>query len=116
MESGDYFGPSLKSKEKSSDALKHFAKNTLRKAGLMPRTNNRKLPQTAPNPQLTRTPETLRKSVRSNPFSHSALSTNDGSTDIRQNSIQIDSDSEEVLSSKSIYGDYLIKNFWGTIY
>lgn len=56
----DYFGTNFKTKEKSGDILRHFAKNTLRKAGLMPRNNNRKLPQSNQN-SLIRTPETIRK-------------------------------------------------------
>ena len=53
-----YYGHTLhvKTKENTSQAFKHFAKNTLRKAGLMPRNTNRKLP---------RTPEINRKSKTS---------------------------------------------------
>ena len=80
---GEFSGPSIniKTKEKhSAEALRHFAKNTLRKAGLMPRSNQRKLPasmmqqqqqqQTYPKQQqsqmASRTPETIRKSMRQN--------------------------------------------------
>lgn len=84
----EFSGPSIniKTKEKhSAEALRHFAKNTLRKAGLMPRSNQRKLPasmmqqqqqqqnqqqQTYPKQQqsqmASRTPETIRKSMRQN--------------------------------------------------
>lgn len=88
---GEFSGPSIniKTKEKhSAEALRHFAKNTLRKAGLMPRSNQRKLPasmmqqqqqqqnqqqqqqQAYPKQQqsqmASRTPETIRKSMRQN--------------------------------------------------
>jgi hypothetical protein len=63
----------IKTKEKHTDALRHFAKNTLRKAGLMPRNPNRKIPQKQQQQQqqksqyssmASRTPETARKSSR----------------------------------------------------
>jgi len=113
LESGDFYAPSLKSKEKSSDALRHFAKNTLRKAGLMPRTNNRKLPQASQNLQLIRTPETVRKSMQSN-VSYSGAVSNSGESvggHVRQNSVQMDSDTEEVLSSKLTNRNSLVLTF-----
>lgn len=81
---GDYFSATtinIKTKEKhSAEALRHFAKNTLRKAGLMPRGNQRKLPaallqqqqqgtasqklQQQQSQMASRTPETMRKSMR----------------------------------------------------
>ena len=85
----EFGGPSIniKTKEKhSAEALRHFAKNTLRKAGLMPRANQRKLPPSMMPPPSTssqqsqqsqqakqpgqssqiasRTPETIRKTMR----------------------------------------------------
>ena len=67
---GEYYTmpAALKShKEKGTDALAKFAKNTLRKAGLMPRTNNnnnsggRKNNSASNNVSSMRTPETMRK-------------------------------------------------------
>lgn len=85
----EFGGPSIniKTKEKhSAEALRHFAKNTLRKAGLMPRANQRKLPPSMMPPSnsssqqsqqsqqtkqpgqssqiASRTPETIRKTMR----------------------------------------------------
>lgn len=88
-------------KAHSSDAFKHFAKNTLRKAGLMPRNNNRKVPQQI---QGVRTPETARKLLRNNSsnvsnnsssidFESSAIYNNSLSSQ-NKNSLQMDSDCE----------------------
>jgi hypothetical protein len=53
---GGYYTQTLnnKTKENPSQAFRHFAKNTLRKAGLMPRNNNRKLPMSARTPEMSR--------------------------------------------------------------
>lgn len=94
-EANGYYAPtiSIKTKEKHADAIRHFAKNTLRKAGLMPRNNNRKIPQSQQGQSVSslaaRTPEAVRKNMRV---------LNDPSVD-RQQSLQVDSD-EENLSSK----------------
>ncbi len=93
----------LKSKEKGADVLKHFAKNTLRKAGLMPRSSNnsRKNVMQAANminlnngssSMAARTPETVRK-IRHN---NSITST---SSDTNTNGKQIDSDDESLSSN-----------------
>ena len=65
----------------------------------MPRTNNRKLPQNSQNQQMNRTPETIRKSMRSN---HSAPGVLPNGNDCDPNTFRqpCDSDTEEVLSSK----------------
>ena len=61
----------MKTKENSSHAFKHFAKNTLRKAGLMPRNTNRKLPRTPEINRKVRSPKTTY-----DPFSNELLSAN----------------------------------------
>ena len=57
---GGYYGQTLniKTKENTSQALKHFATKTLRKAGLMPRNSNRKLPRTPEISRKLRSPKT----------------------------------------------------------
>ena len=80
----DYFnGPTMninKAKEKHSDAIRHFAKNTLRKAGLMPR-NNRKLPVQSSNVngKGTRTPELTRKSCNNTHNNNNNVQSDDDS-------------------------------------
>ena len=106
----EYYAPTLniKTKEKHTDAIRHFAKSTLRKAGLMPRNTNRKLPSSNQGHLSTlasRTPETLRKSIRANNnnnFSsiYQNVNSSESASEFQKPSgIQIDSD-EENLSSK----------------
>lgn len=108
--SSDFYAPTLKSKEKGTDAFRHFAKNTLRKAGLMPRNNNpRKMPQNSQS-HLIRTPETMRKSMRSSDSGSNGITT--GSLDLeRQQSLHIDSE-EEALSSKNFFLLLTLPDLW----
>ena len=98
----DYYAPtlSLKSKENHADAIKHFAKNTLRKAGLMPRNNNRKLPQTSQShlvsAMASRTPETVRKATRE-------FALNDADANMKNS---IDNDEESLSSKYSIIHNF----------
>jgi hypothetical protein len=117
----DYFnGPTMninKTKEKHSDAIRHFAKNTLRKAGLMPR-NNRKIPtqSSSNNNKLSRTPELTRKGY--NTAANNNQSDDDSLSAIDENFIdtispngissKLDSNNISKLIENSLaYRDYL---------
>lgn len=76
--------------EKHSDAFRHFAKNTLRKAGLMPRSNRKVPAQIQTSQQASRTPETSRKLIRQN----SSNTNSEMLENSFKNSLQIDSDVE----------------------
>jgi hypothetical protein len=103
---GNGYGPSISiknGKEKSSDTIRHFAKNTLRKAGLMSRSNNRKLPQSQPQlqsdqqqqqavnflPLAIKTPEVNRK-----PIMRKTTASSQNAESNRHHSMQLDSDDD----------------------
>lgn len=94
-----YYGQPKAAKEKEkagTDVLAKFAKNTLRKAGLMPRKNNNAGTAAAVAAQhlAIRTPETMRKAMRGR--QNNELDPADVHGHRQQNSLQVDSDEENL--------------------
>lgn len=99
-----------KAKDKAgADALTKFAKNTLRKAGLMPRKNNAAASAAQQQHLSIRTPETMRKAMRG---AHNNELSTDQASDVhghwRQPSLQVCDSDDENLSSNEL-------TLWGFI-